>query len=433
MATRAWHVRQLRKMSPAVNTARAVGAYLLLVCTYGVTWLVAVAGRRIPRRAWKPTGRIMAAGTFHNPNWYLSHMIPLTRSGVKEVILLVDEPHLPLEGVHVVCWPRWMSRLLGRPVARAIWALIAGIWHRPDLYMGYHLGPGACTMLMVGRLMGRPACYQMTGGPVEIIGGGVHAAEGIGAPLGSPSRLIERMALAVVRQYDLVVVRGSKAREFLIAHGIMQSVAVITGSVQESRSLHTNGGRDIHIVFVGRLSVVKQADQVIAIVEAVKRAIPAVRAAIIGAGPLMGDLQAYAEKLGVAPNIEFLGKQTDIEPFLVRSKVFVLTSRSEGLSIAMAEAMCAGVVPVVANVGDLADLVVEGVNGHLIEPNRIDEYVRRIVFLLQNEPTWAQFSRSAMESARAQCDIAVVSERWRRHLHSTILRASGCRSQEVAT
>jgi len=372
----------------------------------------------------------MVTGTFFNPNWYLSHITPLSRSGVQEVILVVDEPQLPLERVRFVCWPRWASRLLSRPVARAIWILIAGIRYRPDLYMGYHLGPGACTALVVGKLMGRPTCYQMTGGPVEIIGGGVDAAEGIGAPLGRPSRLIETMALAVVNLFDLIVVRGNKAKEFLAAHGIKRPIAIITGSVRNGQLLSKND-RDIHLIFVGRLSLVKQVDQFITIVNSVKHAMPNVRAVIVGDGPLIAEMKVYASKLGIMNNIEFLGKRNDVEEILSRSRIFVLTSKSEGLSIAMAEAMAAGTVPVVADVGDLGDLVINGMNGYLIPPNNIGEYIDRILSLFQDNSLWSQYSRCAIDAARRHCDIEVVAGKWRQHLQDTVNQASGCCPQDV--
>ncbi len=409
-----------------MRTIRAIGAYILLVGLYGFAWLTAVVVSWIPRRRWKPTGRIMVTGTFHNPNWYLSHLTPLVRSGLKEVILVLDEPQLPLEGVTFVYWPRWASTLLSRPGARAIWVILAGIRYRPDLYMGYHLGPGSCTALMAGKLLGRPTCYQMTGGPVEIIGGGINAAEGIGASLRRPSRTIEGMALAVVKLFDLVVVRGSKAKAFLAQHGIARSVAVITGSVPSQRPA-SNGRRDIHLIFVGRLSPIKQVDRFVAIVGATKRMMPDVRAAIIGDGPLRMDLQAQASRLGLSENIEFLGQRKDVGSLLARAKVFVLTSKSEGLSIAMAEAMSAGAVPVVANIGELGDLVVEGVNGYLIEPDNTTEYASKAVSLLQDEALWTRCSRIAMQAARERCALEAVSAKWRQHLQDTIRQAPGCR------
>jgi len=413
-----------------MSIIRKVAAYILLVSVYGFTWLVAMVCGVIPRRPWKPTGRIMVTGTFFNPNWYLSHITPLSRSGVQEIILVVDEPQLPLEGVRFICWPHWVSKLFSRQGARAIWMIFAGIRYRPDLYMGYHLGPGACTALLAGKLMGRPTCYQMTGGPVEIIGGGVNAAEGIGAPLGRPSRLIEMMALAVVNLFDLIIVRGNKAREYLVSHDIKRPVAIITGSVQNGQLLSKNN-RDIHLIFVGRLSPIKQVDQFIKIVKAVSHVIISVKASIVGDGPLMAEMKEYASRLGIMNNIEFLGKRKDVEEILARSKIFVLTSKSEGLSIAMAEAMAAGVVPVVADVGDLGDLVINGTNGHLVSPNNIEEYKDRILALLRDDSLWSQYSRCAIDAARRHCDIEVVAGKWRQHLHDTVYQASGCCPQDV--
>jgi len=390
-----------------------------LVSVYGFTWLVAVLGRVIPRLRWKPTGRIAVTGTFFNPNWYLSHITPLTRCGVKEVILVVDEPMQPLDKVKFVCPPKWLAKLISRAGAKAIWMLYAGFRYRPDLYMGYYIVPGACSALVAGKLLGRPSCYQMTAGPVEIVGGGFQATGSFSAFLGRPSQIIEAMAVSVVRLFDLVVVRGSKAKEFLGAQRMKGSVAIITGSVDGSRQLHREC-RNIDLVFVGRLAPTKQPHQFIEVVEVISQAIPSVRAVIVGDGPLIEYLKMDVERLGLAGNIKFLGKREDVETILGRSRVLMLPSKSEGLSIAMAEAMCAGAVPVVADVGELCDLVVDGVNGFLVRPNCIDEYASGVMCLLQDRALWRRLSEKAIETARENCEIGVISGKWRRCLRAVI-------------
>lgn len=413
-----------------MSIVRKTAGHVLLVSVYGFTWLVAVLSRVIPRRPWKPTGRIMVTGTFFNPNWYLSHVAPLSRSGVQEVIVVVDEPQLPLQRVKFVCPPKWIARLISRGGAKAIWMIIAGLRYRPDLYMGYWLTPGACSALVAGKLLGRPSCYQMTGGPIEILGGGFATGNSVQRLLGRPSKLIETMALAVVGLFDLVVVRGNKAKEFLAANDIEGSVAIITGSV--NGCLQTlQGDRRIHLVFVGRLAPDKQVGQFVTVVDAVTRVMPSIRAAVVGDGPLIENLRAYADRLGLTDNIEFLGQRKDVEAILACSKIFVLTSQSEGLSIAMAEAMAAGVVPVVADVGELSDLVIDGVNGYLIEPNNINEYAEKCMSLLQDHTLWTQHSRKAVEAARKYCDIEVISEKWGQHLRDVISQKSDHCLQDV--
>jgi len=189
--------------------------------------------------------------------------------------------------------------------------------------------------------------------------------------------------------------------------------------------------RDFHIIFVGRLSPIKQVHQFIDVVNAVKRHIPDVKAAIVGNGPLEEELRTYAKQLGLAGHIEFFGQRVDVEVFLARSKIFTLTSRSEGLSIAMAEAMCAGVVPVVANIGELGNLVIDGDNGYLIEPGNIEEYTRKTVSLLHNELLWTRFSDRARQAARQHCGIETVTENWKKNLRKAISEASGSIPEEI--
>lgn len=414
-----------------ISMIRRVAAFILLASVYSITYLVALLGSIIPRRRWKPTGRIMVTGTFHNPNWYLSHITPLCRSGLKEVILVIDEPQLPLERVRFVCPPKWLARLISRGGAKAIWTIFAGFRYRPDLFMGYNLAPASCTALVAGSIFRRPSCYQMTGGQLVLstVNFDTFDFEKPNRFRQRISKPVKRLAASIIKRFDLVVVRGSKAKAFLAGYGIEEKVTIITGSVKGSAELPEE--REIDLIFVGRLDPVKQVDQFVAIVDSVCRIVPSVRATIVGDGPLMANLRAYAEELGLADNIEFFGKRNDAEAILARSKIFVLTSKSEGLSIAMAEAMAAGVVPVVANVGELGDLVVDGVNGYLIEPNNVDEHARKVASLLQDQALWAQYSRKAIEAARTQCDVEVISKKWRQHLRDAVSKASGCSVEDV--
>ena len=184
--------------------------------------------------------------------------------------------------------------------------------------------------------------------------------------------------------------------------------------------------------FVGRLVPIKQIHQFISSVGAIKRMMPNVRAVIIGDGPLREELQSYSEELGLGDNIEFLGKVKDVESILTRSKIFVLTSKSEGLSIALAEAMAVGVVPVVADVGELSDLVIDGVNGYLVKPNSIAGYSERIVSLLEDHPMWDQFSHKAIKRAKEHCGIQVIAEKWKQNLRVVVSQASGHCKQEFS-
>lgn len=381
-------------------------------------------GRNSPRRS----GCILAIGTFYNPNWIRSHIRPLARSGIGEVILVCDEAVRammaePMDKVRCECPPRWMAALLSRAVAKFIWTVRCAFRYRPDLYMGYHIFPGAVTALLVARLFNRPACYQDTSGPLELEGGGWHAENPMLAALQRPSPYVERLACGVVREFDSVVVRGKGAEAYIRQVGYRGSLAVITGSVEPAGTWLDFSGRSIDLTFVGRLTEYKRPERFIAAVAQVAKALPGVRAVLVGDGPDAERLRSLVRRLGIESNVEFLGKRADVDDLLALTRVFVLTSRWEGMSIAMLEAMAAGAVPVVANVGDLADLVQNDVTGFIVAQDDIAGYSRQAVRLLCGEDFWRRCSRRAVESALANSGIDAIAGRWERHLRGVIAKS----------
>jgi glycosyltransferase involved in cell wall biosynthesis len=393
----------------------AIAARITLGLIYSLTLLLC---RLSPRARRWPTGFPSCAavtGTFYNLGWFRAHMVPLVRSGLHRVIVVSDRPVQDLPDLRTSCPPRWLMSVSGRALAKFIWLMITAIRYQPDLFIGFHIFPGAVGALIAARLFRRPACYQMTGGPVEVLGGGWRAENPLMARLARPSPLVEHLVIAVIRQFDLVVVRGTKAQAFLARHGIRESVAVITGSIaQPAKATKVEPLYDL--VFIGRLTEIKRPLMFIELAARVKRQFPSLRSAVVGSGPLLLAMRDRVGELGIYDSIEFCGQREDVSDIIARSKVFVLTSRSEGFSIAMAEAMDAGAVPVVADVGELSDLVVNGENGYVVSPDDLEEYVERILLLLRDSSVFDRLSTCAARTARSRAGVDVVAGHWADHL-----------------
>ena len=71
----------------------------------------------------------------------------------------------------------------------------------------------------------------------------------------------------------------------------------------------------------------------------------------VGTGPLEQELRSLADLAGLEARIIFAGMRDDVFELLSAFDVFVLSSRFEGLPIAMLEAMAAHVPPVATRVG----------------------------------------------------------------------------------
>lgn len=109
------------------------------------------------------------------------------------------------------------------------------------------------------------------------------------------------------------------------------------------------------------------------LVDALSRIHAPAHLCIAGAGPEEEVLRERADRLGIADRVHLLGQRSDVASILADSDLFVLSSRNEGMAVAMLEAMAAG-VPVVATrvsgvdaaLGATAD---RGPAGWIVAPN----------------------------------------------------------------
>lgn len=392
--------------------------YTLCLAIHAVLWPVHQwASRRRLKKTTSQTGPrqydVLLIGTFYTRNWCISHLSPLSKaSNVNRIFAVVDGPTHEIDKVQYVYPPPWLVKMLGRAVAKFLYSLRLALRERPDLVMGYHLLPNALSALLVARATGAKSGYQMTAGPVEVIGGGAATENFFLKNLLVKSWVLERLAFALARRFDLVAVRGRGAQAFMQERGLGRLITVLPGSIRASRFQERVESRTYDVVSVCRLVPIKQPEHMIETLSRVARRRPGLRAAIVGDGPLMDTLRRMITDRKIDANVELVGHIEGVEKILVRSKIFLLTSRSEGLSIAMAEAMTAGAVPVVAAVGDLGDLVRHDDTGFLITPGSFDEYAQRICDLLEDDQRLHRLSEAATRAAVEHNAVENVADKW---------------------
>ena len=93
-----------------------------------------------------------------------------------------------------------------------------------------------------------------------------------------------------------------------------------------------------------------------------------VRLILAGDGPFRGEIQAEVERQGVAPYVDFLGVRKDVPELLASSDIFVLPSKTEGLSAALIEAGLSGLPSVATDVGAVSDVITHGETGLMVAP-----------------------------------------------------------------
>lgn len=97
---------------------------------------------------------------------------------------------------------------------------------------------------------------------------------------------------------------------------------------------------------------------------------PRARLLVVGDGPLHESLRNLAERLEVSKRCTFVGTQSrdQIFEFLATATIYVSTSRSDGASVSLFEAMLYGAFPVVSDIEANRSFIHHGCNGRLFPP-----------------------------------------------------------------
>ena len=126
--------------------------------------------------------------------------------------------------------------------------------------------------------------------------------------------------------------------------------------------------RDTPLLCVARLSPQKGLDVLLRALADLAAERPAASLLIAGEGPERSRLQGLIRELGLEGRVRLLGQLSDVPAFLRRGQILVLPSLEEGLPLAAAEGMAAGLCIVATRVGGTAELVEEGSSGFLVPP-----------------------------------------------------------------
>jgi glycosyltransferase involved in cell wall biosynthesis len=124
------------------------------------------------------------------------------------------------------------------------------------------------------------------------------------------------------------------------------------------------------------------------------------RLVIVGSGPLEQKLRCWISEAGLEDAVILTGSRDDATDLLAAFDIFVLSSRFEGLSIALVEALAAGVPAVCTRVGGVPEVLQGSRAGDMVPARDPNQLAGAINTLLANEERRAIMSTAAV--ARAQ-------------------------------
>jgi glycosyltransferase involved in cell wall biosynthesis len=147
------------------------------------------------------------------------------------------------------------------------------------------------------------------------------------------------------------------------------------------------------LLYIGRLSAEKQIERIRPVLEA----LPDARLALVGDGPHRQQLERLFE--GTATTFVGYLAGEELASAYASGDAFVFPSSTETLGLVLLEAMAAGCPVVGANRGGIPDIVSDGENGCLYDPDDPTSLIRAVERLLGDPATRSQLRQAARQEA----------------------------------
>ena len=208
----------------------------------------------------------------------------------------------------------------------------------------------------------------------------------------------------MLNQANKVIVLSEREKEAILERIPELDIEVLPNAVAVDEIPETPRGRRAkNIVYFGRLDANKGLDLIVDACVALKENGFEFRFECYGTGP---DGKAFIDgMLEVLGNDFYYGgvvTGADKWRVLAENDVFLLPSKYEGLPMALLEAMAAGCVPVVSDVGSIGTVVEDGINGVFVNETDVAE---RLGGLLRGDLDLAGMSKAARAAVAERFDI----------------------------
>lgn len=328
----------------------------------------------------------------------VSKVSPFCNSSyIKKAYVFAREPGYPIKNCEYICLPKLISYIkpkflnkLIRIIYEPLQLFYYTIKLKPDYINGIHIIPKGINAALVSKLTGVKSIISVIGNIIEI-----------------ETRFRfkffwKNFNLWILKISTYVTTTGSRVSNYLIENNISQNkIYTYPGSIDTSKFRYDkNLIKTIDLIFAGTFRELKGPDRALEVIKELKTNFPNIKATFIGNGVLFNTIAKEIKSNQLQGNVELLGYINDPSLLYKKSKIIIMPSKSEGMPMAMVEAMACGAIPVVSEVGNIADIINHSINGFLVKNyNDIHSFRHHINFLLENNSQREKISLNASKSA----------------------------------
>jgi glycosyltransferase involved in cell wall biosynthesis len=186
-------------------------------------------------------------------------------------------------------------------------------------------------------------------------------------------------------------------------------VTVIRNGVEPGPDRVPSTDGPLQVGTVARLSRAKDHTTLLDGFAAFLRRASSARLEIVGDGAELEMLRGRAHALGITDRVTFAGDQQDVRSRLRAMDVFVTASRTEGLPLAVLEAMAEGCPVICSDIPGHRELVADGTDGRLFPVGDAHALADKLLELATSPALRTRLSQAAQARQREQFGLGAMS------------------------
>lgn len=337
---------------------------------------------------------LMQRGTF------VAKFIPLSKIEYIEKIYIVRKTVGPkINKVEYIVLPKICKINLFYWLITPVYLIWFSKKYNCQIILSYHFLPHTIFSYIASLITKIPFNYSQTGGLIHQL---------------SKKRYIKIMIKYILNRALFINTPGEQSKKLWLDFGLPEKkINLLHSTVDTEYYKPALVDEEFDFIFVGRLFYYKRVDMILKCVHEIVKIVPSLNCVIVGDGPEKSKLINLANTYGISTNVKFVGKQNAVKHWLLKSKIFVMTSETEGLPTALMEAMSCERLVVVPNVGNIASLVTDGSNGFLVNNNNDFNAFYTKLYKAYNEYAQLYFLRqNARKSIIENHSFINAQEKW---------------------
>lgn len=219
--------------------------------------------------------------------------------------------------------------------------------------------------------------------------------------IGNPARLYKLLEVVMTLFSSIIICVSKDEKKAIESERLMSRarVSVIHNGMKViGERKDPSDDEELNFVQIARFEAQKDFDTLLSAIDLLRDRSFVVH--LIGEGPLREEALQKVEQMGLGNKVIFHGQRRDVDNFLRRGRVCILSTHWEGLPRSIIEAMGAGMPVIATMVGGIPELVSEGRTGHMFMPEDSRALAHCMDRFLSDPQLVAQFGKRSRETFR---------------------------------